>query len=550
MGAAADGGGSPLLPVTAALLEAVTPDQVAEVALSAGLAALGASRGIVLVLDGDGRISALRAAGLPPHAEAGMARAPRDRSNPIGAALADRAPVIVEGPEELAARFPAVGGMTAGAVLALPLLAGDRDLGVLGVAYDGPRAFGARERALAAALAALCAQALDRARLFVAERVARAEAVAAQRRLAFLDELSTVLAGAFEEGDVLGAVVRLAVPALGDAAAAFLARDAVPAASAGPAALVAALAEAAGGDLPSGDAAAVVSRAGAAGAPAPGEVAVVALRARDHDVGRLAIASADPLRRFGPPELSLLALVARRAALAVDNARLYREAQAAVRARDEFLQIAAHDLRSPVAAVRLQVQSAARAPTPKDAVARLARADRAVARLSRLLDALLDVSRIGAGRLALDREPGDLAAITREAVARAAEEAAEAGCAVTVDAPAPVPGRWDRGRVEQVVANLLENALKYGRGRPVVVTVRLAGDRARLAVADRGIGIADGDRARIFERFERAAPGRKYGGLGLGLWIVRRIVEAHGGAVAVESAPGEGATFTVELPAG
>ncbi|WP_232293259.1 sensor histidine kinase [Stigmatella aurantiaca] len=117
-------------------------------------------------------------------------------------------------------------------------------------------------------------------------------------------------------------------------------------------------------------------------------------------------------------------------------------------------------------------------------------------------------------------------------------------------APAPVLGRWDRLRVEQVVTNLLTNALKYGAGRPVAVRVEGAGERARLTVKDQGIGIAEEDLARIFERFERAVSDRHYGGLGLGLYITRQIVEAFGGTVGVTSRPGMGSTFTLELPRG
>jgi signal transduction histidine kinase len=111
-----------------------------------------------------------------------------------------------------------------------------------------------------------------------------------------------------------------------------------------------------------------------------------------------------------------------------------------------------------------------------------------------------------------------------------------------------VPGLWDRARLEQVVTNLLSNAVKYGRGQPIEVAVMGADDRARLVVRDQGIGIAPEHLSRIFERFERAVSAHNYGGLGLGLYIVRQIVEAHGGAIHVTSTPGEGSTFVVDLP--
>src|SRR5262249_3012253 len=157
--------------------------------------------------------------------------------------------------------------------------------------------------------------------------------------------------------------------------------------------------------------------------------------------------------------------------------------------------------------------------------------------------------RISAGRLELEREPVDLEAVVREALSRLSEEFARAGCAVAlrVEGDSHV-GQWDRTHLEQVVSNLLSNAAKYGAGRPVEITVTAETGTSRLTVRDHGIGIAPEHLGRIFDRFERAVSVRHYGGLGLGLWIVRQIVEGLGGHVSVASQPGEGSTFTVELP--
>ncbi|MCW8140495.1 MAG: HAMP domain-containing histidine kinase, partial [Planctomycetota bacterium] len=160
------------------------------------------------------------------------------------------------------------------------------------------------------------------------------------------------------------------------------------------------------------------------------------------------------------------------------------------------------------------------------------------------------VNRLADQRLHLEPEEVDLAALARDVAGRMEEEAARAGARVVVDAPAPVIGRWDPLRLEQVLANLLSNAVKYGAGRPVTVTVAERDGQAALAVRDEGLGISADDQRRIFERFERAVPAKQYGGLGLGLWITREIVRAHGGDVHVDSSPGAGATFTVALPTG
>ncbi|BDG02638.1 sensor histidine kinase [Anaeromyxobacter oryzae] len=252
---------------------------------------------------------------------------------------------------------------------------------------------------------------------------------------------------------------------------------------------------------------------------------------------------------------TLLEDLAHRAAQAIENARLYGDAQAAVAARDEFLSIASHELRTPLTALRLALENMRRVSSrealetlPPAYVERvLATAERQGQRLEKLVSALLDVSRIHMGKLELELEDVDLAQAVQEAVAQVEDEAAQAGCEVVVHG-GPAVGRWDRLRISQVATNLLSNAVKYGAGKPVEVTYGAAGGRAFLEVKDRGIGIDPADQRHIFERFERAVSSRNYGGLGLGLYIVKRIVEAHGGTVRVESAPGAGASFSVDLP--
>jgi PAS domain S-box-containing protein len=235
---------------------------------------------------------------------------------------------------------------------------------------------------------------------------------------------------------------------------------------------------------------------------------------------------------------------------------LYREAVAAVRARDAFLSVASHELRTPLSTLQLQMQmllspsrrNPDRVLSPDQVKAKLQLAARQVERLARLINELMDVSRITTRRLRLELEEADLAAIVRDTVARLTEDATRARTPIDLNAPAPVVGRWDRIRIEQVVANLLGNAFKFGPGKPIEVTVQEQGGVATLIVRDHGIGIAPEDADRIFHLYEQAISSRAYGGLGLGLYIARQIVEAHGGTIRVNSEVGAGSEFIVELP--
>jgi signal transduction histidine kinase len=280
----------------------------------------------------------------------------------------------------------------------------------------------------------------------------------------------------------------------------------------------------------------------------------VPMRSRGQLVGAITLVDARDRRRYGPAEMALAQDLAGRAAIAVENARLYRDAQAEVRLREEFLSVASHELRTPVTSLQLAVQGLLEidAPPPEFLSRALRSAERQSRRLGRLVDSLLDVSRIQAGRLVLEREPVDLVQLCRDVAGALDKELARAGCPLTLDAPETLVGRWDRGRIEQVITNLVGNAIKYAAGAAIeLVLVRVDGGdgpRARLSVQDHGMGIAPAEQARIFERFERAVPERHYGGLGLGLYIVRRILSAHGGSIRVESVPGGGATFIAELP--
>jgi PAS domain S-box-containing protein len=315
---------------------------------------------------------------------------------------------------------------------------------------------------------------------------------------------------------------------------------------------------------------------------------IVPLLARGRTLGALTLVAAESGRRYGPADLALAEELAGRAALALDNARLYLEAQQradahvllnaalretvgerdeavarlqeALRTREEFLASAAHDLKNPLAAIKARVQlleRRARSGSVQDASRlpeELRRIDTTVTRAAALVEELLDLTQLQMGRsLELDRAPTDLIAVVREVVAEHQQLSARHSLRVETSEPDLV-GDWDKRRLMRVLGNLLENAMKYSPGGgPIVVSVRRDADgleeQAMLAVRDPGIGIPAEDVPTIFERFRRAANVRgRIAGAGIGLASARFIVESHGGTIAVESHEGHGSTFMVRLP--
>jgi PAS domain S-box-containing protein len=237
-----------------------------------------------------------------------------------------------------------------------------------------------------------------------------------------------------------------------------------------------------------------------------------------------------------------------------ERERLVTELREAVRLREEFLSVASHELRTPLTPLALRLQRLqqvleTRDPETESLHRHVEAARGQVRRLTSLVDSLLDATRISSGRLLLRfEEDVDLAALVRDLATGFETQAARAGCPLEVEAAGRILGRWDVLRLEQVVTNLLSNALKFGAGTAVHLCVEERDGWARLTVRDGGIGMDEGVRTRVFGRFERGVSERHYGGLGLGLYITREVVEALGGRIHVESAPGQGATFTVELP--
>jgi PAS domain S-box-containing protein len=285
---------------------------------------------------------------------------------------------------------------------------------------------------------------------------------------------------------------------------------------------------------------------------------MVPLMARQKVLGAITFVFADSGRRYTPDQLSLAEELGRRAGLAVENARLFQQAQNAVQVRDDFLSIAAHELRTPLTSLSMQLQimkmlNDKESETPGFPAKLSKKLDLALRQgrsLANLIDGLLDLSRLANRRLALDPAPLDLVKVTRLVADNFAEIAHRSGIELRITAETEsCTGNWDSLRVEQAITNLVSNALKYGAGKPVDIEISCDQLAARVRVTDRGLGIAPADQARIFGRFERAISHKDISGLGIGLYITREIALAHGGEVRLEkSVPGQGSTFLFELP--
>jgi PAS domain S-box-containing protein len=474
-------------------------------------------------------------------------------------------------------------------LLVVPLWIHGQAAGSLAFYYRTPRRFATIEVQLATALANIAAAAIGNAELYAEQQQLRVAAEQAQRRLAFLAEASNVLATTLEYETTLQNLARLTVPELADWAVIDLVRadgqlellavahrdpdrvalarqfrERYPPEPDAPSGILTA--------LRSGKPALVaeINDAMLAGVArdvehltlmrrlALGSVLYLPLVIRGQPVGVLTLCMAESDRHYGPPDIALAEEVARRAGLAIENARLYAAAQAAIQLREEFLSIASHELKTPLTGLQLQVQMLLRlaqqgglAALPAERmIGLLERVEHQTKRLGKLINSLLDLSRLQAGRLELELADVDLVEVTKQVVELFQPELTAAGSRLVLHAAAPVIGHWDRDRVDQVISNLLANAIKYGRGRPIEISVGQEGATATLAVCDEGIGIAPEHQGRIFERYERAVGSRHYSGFGLGLYIARQIVEELGGSITVSSRPGVGATFQVALPMG
>ena len=376
-----------------------------------------------------------------------------------------------------------------------------------------------------------------------------------QTRLEFVAEASRVLAMSLDQTELSNSVVRLAVPALGDTALLFLAAGAEPDLVAHATADEAGQVAAAATVLPTSrytwTAQQVIQDGSTRPLTAQSAGVVVAIRSAQRILGALVVLSSS--RQLANEDIAVIEELARRFAVALENARLHAEAQRATQVRDEFLSIAAHELKTPVTSLRGYAQLLMRnaeSPDPTMLVRALTTIDVQSSKLVELTGKLLDVSRIDSGKLRLEPREVDIARLVRDCV----ETASETTDVHTLQVHAPQSARaWiDPLRFEQVLANLLTNAVKYSPGGGEIdVSVETVGDTwIQLRVRDHGLGIPADRRERLFDRMYQAHGDGYLSGLGLGLYISRQIVELHGGRIEAQFPADGGTQMLVTLPVG
>ncbi len=568
--------------VTARLAMAHTLDDVAEIVVDEGTAALDASGGALWRVDrGANMLRLVRACNYPPAAVAFVQNIPITAERPLTDVVVRGTPVWLSSNADYRERYPTSYALTQQmrtlegySVAALPIVIDGTTRAVLALSFDAERGFDTDERMFLGFLAMHCAQGFERARLHEAT-------LRAHHRAQFMAKASAVLGSSLDYEETLRNVASLAVPTIGDWCAVDLLQDsgevrAVAVAHVDPE-KVALAHELRRRYPPHPDAPGGVYLVMQTGTsvlhPVLGDDVLVAyandaehlrilqelgirssilvpIKDGASSLGAIMFVRSSPDNPYTEDDVLMAEQLAERAGAAIVNAKLYSAARDAIRVRDEFMLVAGHELRTPLAALGLLHESLEkiRDGTPLEKIRERGSKLRAQSqRLGRLVEDLLDVTRMSAGRFTLEPEPFDLGALVGDVGERMREELERSQSPLTLEL-APVEGTWDRARIEQVVTNLLGNAAKYGRGAPIRARVDRDGDLAVLTVVDRGIGISVEDQPRIFERFERAAPARKFSGLGLGLWITSELVHAHGGTIAVESEPGNGATFIVRLP--
>jgi signal transduction histidine kinase/CheY-like chemotaxis protein len=575
---------------TRTLAQAITPAHVAEAVVDMGMAATSArSGGLWLLSDDRSTVTLARSVGpTGPRAEDHVS-VPLEppKPMPILDAIRSGTPVWIESCSQMQQRYPEVfrafstGGESA--LACVPMFAQGRCIGGLAFNFEGERRFDEDERAFLQVLSWHSAQALERSRLYAAEKRAREAAEASQRRSDFLADTGVLLGSSLDYSSTLASVARAAVPRVADwcivelqelklrglppvvahvdaskqllvlefatRLRALIAREPEMRSvlRSGKPKLRRALTMEQLREWVRGDAALcdLFERIGIVSSM------VVPVSARGRTQGVVVLNSGSAARMYDEHDLAMAEELGRRAGLAVENARLYRDAREADRQKDEFLAMLSHELRNPLTPIvgALEVMKLRGGDAFSKERTIIARH---VQHVVRLVDDLLDVARVTRGKIDLRRERCELSSIVAKAVEMTSTLVQERGQRLTVSTPSALAVMADPARLAQAISNLLSNAAKYTEpGGEIAVVAVAEGSEAIVRVRDSGIGIEPEVLPRVFDLFvqEKRALDRAQGGLGIGLTVVKSLVDLHGGSVSAHSqGRGKGSEFVIRLP--
>ncbi|HET6282739.1 MAG TPA: GAF domain-containing sensor histidine kinase, partial [Polyangia bacterium] len=508
---------APLQAITSALSRSLSPEEIAGVVISHALTSVQASAGAAFFCTPSGELQHFASRGLSPVVVEGWRQGTIAVPPVVRTAASTREVQWFETHEALVTAFPSVKNAHTPAarlqaLVALPLKLGQRMLGVIGFTYSASKQWDDEEKDFLLTIAEVCAQALDRAFLYDAERTARAQAAEANRRLRLLSEASKTFAESNRDlesalsviaqqlTEMVGGAATIALISLIREDGTLMENVAVRAQDPELSQQLVALAR----ENPQRVGVGLRGRVAATGEtvllpvieqdplePAndptcrplfdrfkPTTLMVVPLRAQDRILGTILLMRADPSRPYSTADLALVQELADRAALTIDNARLYEAAQRAIRVRDHILAIAAKELVTPLTVLRLQLSSLQASDQELRTASRIEKATRSLERLDNVIDQFSDISCISAGKLTLTPENVDLAALVSDVAGLFSERLARSACELDFHAAETIVGHWDKLRLEQVVTNLMSNACRHGRGRPIEVAVGSSGDMA------------------------------------------------------------------------